>query len=271
VIKAKLIRFQDVHLTPYTQAGGMKPPNSRTLVFGFAAIAALVLLVAGVNFTNLATTHASLRAREVALRKVLGASKRQLVIQFVTEAVLTALLALILAFAATEVLLPVYSGFLGHRITLDYLGNWPFVAAMIAIAGLTGLIGGIYPAFILSSFRPGRVLHSKTAGVGSTGMMRTMLVVFQFAVSIGLAIAAAVIFTQIRFANHLDLGFDRDNIVMIHLNGAGLSPASLESMTGETLALPGVASVAMSDKVPGAAIRRRMSSASRRRAPAYRS
>ena len=251
VIKAKLVPFQDVHLTPYTQAGGMKSPNSKTLVFGFAAIAALVLLVAGVNFTNLATARASLRAREVALRKVLGASKRQLVAQFVSEAVLTALLALMLAFAATELLLPLYSGFLGHTIKLDYLDNWPFVAAMIAIAGMTGLIGGIYPAFILSSFRPGRVLHSKAAGAGSTGMMRTILVVFQFAVSISLAIAAAVIFTQIRFANHLDLGFDRDNIVMVHLNGAGLSSASLESMTGEISALPGVAGVAMSDKVPG--------------------
>ena len=147
--------------------------------------------------------------------------------------------------------MPVYSGFLGHTITLDYLGNWPFVAAMIAIAGLTGLIGGIYPAFILSSFRPGRVLHSKCAGAAGTCMMRTILVVFQFAVSIGLAIAAAVIFTQIRFASHLDLGFDRDNIVIVHLNGAGLSPASLESMSGEVSALPGVSGVAMSDKVPG--------------------
>jgi putative ABC transport system permease protein len=250
VIKAKLVPLQDVHLTPHTQ-GSAKSPSSKTLVFGFAAIAALVLLVAGVNFTNLATARASLRAREVALRKVVGASKRQLVLQFVTEAVLTALLALIIAFAATEVLLPVYSGFLGHIITLDYLGNWPFVAAMIAIAGMTGLTGGIYPAFILSSVRPGRVLHSTSAGSGSTGMMRTILVVFQFAVSIGLAIAAAVIFTQIRFASHLDLGFDRDNIAIVHLNGAGLSPASMESMSGEISTLPGVAGVAMSDKVPG--------------------
>jgi len=168
VFKAKLVPFQDVHLTPNTQ-GSIKPPNSRTLVFGFAAIAALVLLVAGVNFTNLATARASLRAREVALRKVLGAGKRQLVMQFVTEAVLTALLALSIAFAATEVLLPAYSGFLGHAITLDYLGNWPFVAAMVAVAGLTGLIGGIYPAFILSGFRPGRVLHSTIAAPQAPG------------------------------------------------------------------------------------------------------
>jgi putative ABC transport system permease protein len=251
LIKAKLVPLQDVHLTPNTHGSGMKSPNSRTLVFGFAAIAALVLLVAGVNFINLATARASLRAREVAMRKVVGAGKRQLVTQFVFEAVLTAFLALIIAFAATEVLLPVYSGFLGHTITLDYLGNWPFVAAMIAIAGLTGLIGGIYPAFILSSYRPSRVLHSTAAGSGSTGMMRTILVIFQFAVSIGLAIAAAVIFTQIRFANRLDLGFDRDNIVMISVNPPDLSQKALESMTGEISALPGVAGVAMSDKVPG--------------------
>jgi putative ABC transport system permease protein len=250
VIKTKLVPFQDVHLTRYTQ-GSIKPPGSRTLVFGFAAIAALVLLVAGVNFINLATARASLRAREVALRKVVGASRRQLVMQFLTEAVLTAFLALIIAFAATEVLLPVYSGFLGHSITLDYLGNWPFVAAMIAIAGLTGLVGGIYPAFILSSFRPARVLHSTSAGSASAGMMRTILVVFQFAVSIGLAIAAAVIFTQIHFANQLDLGFDRGNIVLVPVNQADRSEKTLESMPAEISALPGVAGVALSDKVPG--------------------
>jgi putative ABC transport system permease protein len=207
--------------------------------------------VAGVNFTNLATARASLRAREVALRKVVGARKRQLVMQFVTEAVLTALLALLIAFAATELLLPLYSGFLGHTITLDYLGNWRFVAAMIAIAGMTGLIGGIYPAFILSSFRPGRVLHSKAAGSGMTGVLRTILVIFQFAVSIGLAIAAAVIFTQIHFANQLDLGFDRDNIVLVPVNQADRSQKTLESMPAEISALPGVAGVSLSDKVPG--------------------
>ena len=250
VIKAKLVPLQDVHLTPYTQ-GSIKPPSSRTLVFGFAAIAALVLLVAGVNFTNLATARASLRAREVALRKVMGASERQLVMQFAIEAVLTALLALMIAFAASEMLLPVYSGFLGHTITLDYLHNWPFVAAMTAIAGLTGLIGGIYPAFILSSFRPARVLHSAAAGSGSTGVMRTMLVIFQFAVSIGLAIAAAVVFTQIRYANRLDLGFDRDNIVTIAMSPGDLSQKALEGMRAEISALPGVAGVAVSDKVPG--------------------
>jgi putative ABC transport system permease protein len=250
VIKAKLVPFQDVHLTPYTQ-GSIKPPGSRTLVFGFAAIAALVLLVAGVNFTNLATARASLRAREVALRKVVGASRRQLVMQFLIEAVLIALLALVLAFAATELLLPAYSGFLGHPVTLDYVANWPFVAAMIAIAAMMGLIGGIYPAFILSSFRPARVLHSASAGAGSTGMMRTILVIFQFAVSIGLAIAAAVIFTQIRFADHLDLGFDRDNIVLVPVNQADVSQKTRESLFAEISALPGVASVALSDKVPG--------------------
>jgi putative ABC transport system permease protein len=185
------------------------------LVFGFAAIAALVLLVAGVNFANLATARASLRAREVALRKVMGASKRQLVVQFTTEAVLTALLALCFAFSLTELLLPAYSGFLGHTMTLDYLGNWPFVAAMVAIAGMTGLFSGIYPAFILSSFRPGTVLHSKAAAPGRTGVIRTILVIFQFAVSIGLIIAAVAIFYQIQFASRLDLGFDRDNIVLV--------------------------------------------------------
>src|SRR3569833_640481 len=126
VIKAKLVPLQDVHLTPYTQGSGMKSPTSRILVFGFAASAALVLLVAGVYLGNLATARASLRARVVELRMVMGASKRQLVMLFIIEAVLTALLELCLTFSLTELLLPAYSGFLGHRMTRDYLGDWPF-------------------------------------------------------------------------------------------------------------------------------------------------
>ena len=142
VIKAKLVPFRDVHLTPYTQ-GSVKPPSSKTLVFGFAAIAALVLLVAGVNFTNLATARASLRAREVALRKVLGASKRQLVMQFVTEAVLTALLALMLAFAATE----------AERCRRT-AGAWVLVTSIRSRIGAAARLGPATASTITTASRP---------------------------------------------------------------------------------------------------------------------
>jgi putative ABC transport system permease protein len=250
LISAKLVPFWDVHLTRYAQGSGMKPPGSRTLVYGFAAIAFLLLTIAGFNFTNLATARATLRAREVSLRKVVGASRRQLIVQFLAEAVLTALFALVVAFALAEMLLPAYGRFLGHPIAFDYLSDWPFALAMIAVAVATGLIGGAYPALVLSGFRPAEALHSAAAAPRGSGLMRTALVVFQFSVSIGLGIAAIVIFAQISFANRLDLGFDRENVVVLRTEGAGLSPASQDGMNEAIAALPGVVAAAMSDKVP---------------------
>jgi len=251
VLSAKLIPLRDVHLTPYVQGSGMKPTNSRVLVYGFAGIALLLLMIAGFNFTNLATARATLRAREVALRKVVGASRRQLIGQFLSEAVLTALSALVLAFAGAEMLLPAYGDFLGHTVSFDCVSDWPFAVAMIGVAVATGLIGGFYPALVLSGFRPAEALHSAVAAPRGTGLLRTVLVVCQFAVSIGLGIVAVVIFAQITYANRLDLGFDRDNVVVLHIDGAGLSPASEDSMAKELASLPGVSSVALSDKVPG--------------------
>lgn len=250
LISAELVPLQDVHLTKYAHGSGLKPAGNRVLVYGFAAIALLLLAIAGINFTNLATAHATLRAREVALRKVVGAGKRQLTAQFLVEAVLMALAALIFALAATEMLLPACGGFLGHSLSFNILTDWPFTLAVIAVTMITGLLGGLYPALVLSGFRPVEALRSAAAMPRGTGLMRTGLVVFQFAISIGLGIAALVIFAQIRFANQLDLGFDRDNVVALNMNGTGMEPAAAENMTRALAALPGVSAAALSDMVP---------------------
>jgi putative ABC transport system permease protein len=250
LISAELVPLQDVHLTKYAHGSGLKPAGSRVLVYGFAAIAVLLLAIAGINFTNLATAHATLRAREVALRKVVGASKRQLMVQFLVEAVLMALLALVFALAATEMLLPACGGFLGHPLSFNVLTDWPFTLTVLAVTIVTGLLGGLYPALVLSGFRPVEALHSAAAMPRGTGLMRTALVVFQFAISIGLGIAALVIFAQIRFAGQLDVGFDRDNIVALTIDGTGVEPVAAENMMRSLAALPGVSAAALSDMVP---------------------
>lgn len=250
ILSAQLVPLKDVHLTKYAHGGDLRPVGSRVTVYGFAVIALLLLLIAGFNFTNLATARATLRAREIALRKVCGASRRQLMAQFLTEAALTTLTALAFAFTLCEILLPIYGNFLGHPVTFDYLSDWPFVLAMIVVAVATGLLGGAYPALVLSSFRPADALRSAIAASGGSGQLRTVLVVFQFAVSIGLGIAAVVIFSQIRFANRLDLGFERDNIVVLNIEGAGLLPTVTEGMMRALAALPGVSATAASDMVP---------------------
>jgi putative ABC transport system permease protein len=154
VEQPRLTPFQDVHLTSDNfNAGGMRPPGSWTTVYGFAVIALLIVLVACINFTNLATARATLRAREISLRKAVGATRGQLIVQFLGEAVMMALVALIIALALVEVLLPVYTRFLDRPIAFHYLADWRLFLTIVVTAIAAGLISGAYPALILSDFR----------------------------------------------------------------------------------------------------------------------
>jgi putative ABC transport system permease protein len=248
-------RILEPRLTPFTKAhlttdrfGGMKAPGSLTRLYGIGVIGVLILLVACINFMNLATTRATMRAREISLRKTLGATRRQLVVQFLGESVLMTLLALVVALALVEMVLPTFDSFLGVTLAIHYLQDWPLTLGIVAIAIAAGLIGGIYPALVLSSFRPAAVLRANQSGNPGSGTLRSVLVVLQFAVSIGLGIAAIVVFQQIDFARHVDLGFRRDNIVVTGTGGR-LSPEGVESFARTLAKGPGVLSVARSNFV----------------------
>jgi putative ABC transport system permease protein len=243
----RLTRFWDVHLTSDSY-GEMKPPGSRTTVYGFLVIAALILLVACVNFTNLATARATLRAREISLRKVMGARRDQLIVQFLGEALLMALAALMLALALVEPLLPVFDRFLNKSLAF-HVSDWPLLLAIMGIAVASGLLGGLYPALVLSNFRPAAVLRTNAARQSGSGLLRTGLVVLQFAVSIGLGIAAVVVFAQVSFARHLDSGFERDGIVVVR-GLSKLTTSALDSFVAALRANPAVAQVAPSNGVP---------------------
>src|SRR6185437_10598943 len=151
-------------------------------------IGVLIVLLASFNFTNLATARAMIRAREISLRKVVGARRGQLMVQFLGESVLMALISLVLALALVEVLLSFYDRMLGKPIQLHYLSEWPLFVGLLVIAILVGLLGGLYPALVLSRFRPASTLRTNAAGRSGSGLLRTTLVVMQFAVSIGLGI-----------------------------------------------------------------------------------
>ncbi|HEX4270025.1 MAG TPA: ABC transporter permease [Rhizomicrobium sp.] len=212
LVEPRLTRFQDAHLTT-DRYFGMKPPGSWTTLYGMIAIGALILLVACFNFMNLATARATMRAREISLRKCMGARRDQLVVQFLGEAVLMALLALAIALALAEVLLPSYGDFMGRPLEIHYLTDWPLILSVLGIAVLAGLLSGFYPALVLSGFRPAATLRANASGRSGSGGLRTALVVLQFAVSIGLGIGALVVFQQIEFARNIDLGFRHDNII----------------------------------------------------------
>ncbi len=247
----------DVHLTPFTQVHltsdrwsfNQTPPGSLTTLYGTIAIGALILLVACFNFMNLATARAMMRAREIALRKTVGARRGQLIRQFLGESVLMALLALIVALAIVEMLLPVFAGFLQRPIGIDLQSGWPILLLIFAIAVAAGLISGSYPALVLSGFRPALVLRTNSSGQAGSGRLRSILVVLQFAVSIGLGIAAAVVFGQIRYARQIELGFQHDNILVIGHAGR-IFMDGRQSFVQALRTDPGVLDVTLSDRTP---------------------
>jgi putative ABC transport system permease protein len=249
VYEVHLTPFSQVHLTSDNWSFNLTAPGSMRTLYGIIVIGALILLVACFNFMNLATARAMMRAREIALRKTVGAARRQLMLQFLGESVLMALLALVLAVALVEMLLPAFGNFLQRPIGFEFQSGWPVMLLILAVAVAAGLISGSYPALILSGFRPATVLRTNSSGKSGSMRLRSILVVLQFSVSIGLGIAAAVVFSQIRFAKQIDLGFQRDNIVVV--GGAGrIFTDGRQSFVQSLRANPGILNVTLSNMAP---------------------
>ena len=243
-----LVPFRNVHLDS-DRYGGMTPGGNRTTVYGFAVIAVLIVLVACCNFMNLATARATLRAREIAVRKVAGAARSQIALQVLSEAVVTALVSFGIGLSLAEILLPAYDRFLAEPIRLSYLTDWRLTLAMMGGAVAIGLLSGIYPAVVLSGFRPASALKAGGSERCGSGLLRSALVVSQFAVSIAVGILALVVFRQIGYARSVDLGFDRDDVVVLR-DLINLPPAARDSLARILRAGPGVDATALSDTVP---------------------
>ena len=242
------VNLKDVHLGK-AQDGSMTPGNDRRTIATFAIIAMLILGMAVVNFTNLATARASQRAREVALRKVLGATRQQLIVQFVAESILISAVSLLLALALVELLVKPFAAFLDADLALDYVGRDGILLPAIALALLVGIVSGLYPAFFLSRFQPAQVLKANrsAAETPGSGRLRTILVVGQFAVSIGLIICTAVIYGQTVYARHVDPGYKRDHILQVEeLGRAQLWPLA-EGIVQRAERTPGVIAAGLTD------------------------
>ena len=239
-----LTAIPDVHLG-VARDGAMTPGNDSTSLFTFAVIAVLILAMACVNFTNLATARASQRAREVALRKVLGATRRQLMTQFITESVMVASVAMLIALAMTELFLPVLSGFLDADLRITYFGEGSVLLPIVLLVLLVGAAGGAYPAFYLSRFQPAQVLkaNKSTAEAAGSGRFRNALVVGQFAVSIGLIICTAIVYSQTVYARTADPGYNRDGLIQVSGIGRRQLADKAEAIAREVARIDGVAAV----------------------------
>jgi putative ABC transport system permease protein len=197
---------------------GNQPNGSIAYVRLFTVVAVLILLIAGINFVNLATARSSRRAKEVGIRKVVGSQRRQLVRQFLGESILLSLLALVFAVILIQVALPFYRNLTGKTLTLSYFENPFVIPGLLALALGVGILAGLYPALFLSSFKLTNVLKGAPLAGRSRGALtlRNGLVVFQFAMSVLLIIGSLVIFRQLNYIKNQRLGFDKEHVVVIH-------------------------------------------------------
>jgi len=243
----RLTNIRDVHLGE-AQGAEMTPGNDRTTIVTFAIIAFLILGMACVNFTNLATARASQRAREVALRKVLGANRQQLMTQFMAESVLIASIAMLLALALVELLLPSLAHFLDASFEMRYVGEGGMLLPVLLLTLVVGAIGGVYPAFYLSRFHPAQVLkaNKSSAEAEGSGVLRSILVVSQFAVSIGLIICTAVVYAQTVYARTADPGYRREGLIQVENLGRRQMIDRSDAVAREMARIPGVVAVGRS-------------------------
>jgi putative ABC transport system permease protein len=243
----RLVNVRDIHLG---EAGGgtMRPTNDRATIAALALVGLLILAMAVVNFVNLATARAGQRAREVALRKVLGASRRQLIAQFLGESMLMVTLAMLLALALVEMLMPSLNAFLGTDMAVAYLGRDGLILPALLLLLVVGGLGGLYPAFHLSRFQPARILkaNKSTADADGSGRLRNALVVGQFAVSIALMICTSIIYAQAEYARTADPGYRRDGLIQIDNIGRAAMAPVLDALLRELGQVEGVVSLGRS-------------------------
>jgi putative ABC transport system permease protein len=233
-----------IHIGP-AQEGSMRPGNDRKTIVTFAVIALLILGMAVVNFINLATARASQRAREVALRKVLGATRKQLIVQFIGESVIVAVIAMLIALAFVELLMPPFAAFLDADFTISYFGSAGIALPVVVLVLVVGVLGGLYPAFFLSRFQPAQVLkaNKSAAETPGSGRIRNALVIGQFAVSIGLIICTAIIYAQTVYARTVDPGYKRDHILQVDELSRYQMIGRTDAVADQTKRVPGVVAV----------------------------
>ncbi|MFC1543104.1 ABC transporter permease [Candidatus Neomarinimicrobiota bacterium] len=192
------------------QSGG-NPVN----LYIFSVIALFILLIACINFMNLSTARSANRAKEVGIRKTLGSARGNLVTQFLTESILLSFLAMILAISAVQLFIPRFNNVAGIKLAFSLFDHWWMVAVLVILTILVGMIAGSYPAFYLASFRPVDVLKGEIQSGRKGGRFRSGLVVFQFVISIGLIISTMLVYQQLQFVSNKDLGFDKEDVVII--------------------------------------------------------
>ncbi|MDH4219079.1 MAG: ABC transporter permease [Candidatus Aminicenantes bacterium] len=244
--KIYLQPLKDVHLRSDFEADlDNYNQGNMVLVFVFSLTALVILLIACINFMNLATARSANRAKEVSMRKVSGAKRGDIIRQFMGESLLMSIIALLLALILVEFFLPLLNDLSGKELTLNFTSNIQLIIGLILIALATGLLSGSYPAFYLSAFRPADILKKHFDVRIRGGFFRKFLVVFQFSLTIILLIGTTVIYRQLDFMSKKDLGFDKDHVLYF-----GTRHANEDPFAHDLLQNPNVLNVSYSE-APG--------------------
>lgn len=242
-----LQKLTDIHLDP-SISHDLKPNSDKKYVYIFSLVAILILVMASINYTNLATARSVGRSLEIGIRKIVGSNRASLIGQFLIESFLLTLVSLLISLVAVELLLGPVNNLLGLSLSLNLISSWYTVPALLLLAMLLGLMAGIYPSFYLAAFRPVLVLTQSKKSASSGKMLRNVLVVLQLSGSILLIFFSIIIFRQVQFMLNTDIGYNKENLLVIRR--ADALNKNLSVFLDEVRKLPGVKDASHSTAIP---------------------
>ena len=245
--KLGLQKLTDIHLYSHTDYEA-EPNGDITRVYIFSIIGLFILLIACINYMNLSTARSALRAREIGIRKVIGARKKEIVAQFLSESVLISWAAIVISFIFLYFSLPWLNSLSGQELSIGVLMKWQILAPILLTPFAVGILSGIYPALFMSSFQPVKTLKGLLK-VGSGNIsFRKVLVVAQFSISIILIITTIIVFQQLRYMQKTSLGYDKEHLISLPYSNSINTP--YESFRNELLQNPEIRDVARSSRIP---------------------
>lgn len=239
----------DIHLN--SKLKNDEPTGNKGYVLIFSIVAGFILVIAGINYMNMATARSASRAKEVGLRKVIGAVRSQLMRQFLSESLILAIIAFLLSILAAYLILPSFNELAGKNLVFGLTQSFNIIALTFVIAIVVGLLSGSYPAFYLSSFLPVKVLKGKINTGKSRGTLRKILVVFQFIISIAMIIGTIVVSKQLNFLRSTDLGFEKENVLVSTIQADTSLLKKMPTIREELLQNPNVKDLCTSMGYPG--------------------
>jgi putative ABC transport system permease protein len=240
--------FGDIHLKSHL-SGEIEPTSDISYIYIFSIIALAILMIACINFTNLTTARSSSRAKEVGIRKTLGSNQALLIRQFLTETILMSFMAMIFALLLVELFLPTFNFIANKHLTLQIFSNYYSIPLLVLFVLFVGFIAGSYPAFVLSSLIPVKVLRGKLQRSSNKSLLRNFLVILQFSISIMLIVGTFIVESQLSFIQNKKLGFNRNQILIVKKSDD--IGKDIQSFEYDIAQLSSINNVSNSTSIPG--------------------